>query len=211
MKLEEIKSEDLKRLLAVKCCRLDFKDVTENDLEKIQEINLSGKRVDGSRSDIDLDVINMLPNLGVVGISNFHIDQHAIDMLLRLKRLSTLDFIDCDFDNIEFSNVNMNLKLRIRGCSKIPFKYPALREVDIIGSVVNFEDIDFSNAIGVTILESKVFNAKDLDDYINIERVRLDGSTLYDTEEKEIADIKTREKVEYSHKTTLELYDNREI
>ena len=106
MKLEEIKSEDLKRLLAVKCCRLDFKDVTENDLEKIQEINLSGKRVDGSRSDIDLDVINMLPNLGVVGISNFHIDQHAIDMLLRLKRLSTLDFIDCDFDNIEFKIEN---------------------------------------------------------------------------------------------------------
>lgn len=207
MKLEEIKSEDLKRLLAVKSCKIDFKDVTEEDLRKIQEINLSGKRIDGSTSDIDLDILSMLPSLCIVGISNFHISQETIDMILRLEKLSTIEFTDCEFDNIKFENIDKNLILRIKGCKNMTFRYPALNRIDIVGSIVNFDNIDFSNARVVSILDSKVFNSKDFLDYGNLERVILDGSTLYDTNEKEILDIKVDKGVKYSHKKILELYN----
>ena len=207
MKLEEIKSEDLKRLLAVKSCKIDFKDVTEEDLRKIQEINLSGKRIDGSSSDIDLDILSMLPSLCIVGISNFHISQETIDMILRLEKLSTIEFTDCEFDNIKFENIDKNLILRIKGCKNMTFRYPALNRIDIVGSIVNFDNIDFSNARVVSILDSKVFNSKDFLDYGNLERVILDGSTLYDTNEKEILDIKVDKGVQYSHKKILELYN----
>ena len=38
MKLEEIKSEDLRRLIAVKSCKMDFNHVTEEDIQEIREI-----------------------------------------------------------------------------------------------------------------------------------------------------------------------------
>ena len=207
MKLKDIKSEDVKRLLAVKSCKIDFKYVTESDIKNISEINLSGKRLDGSKSDIDLDVISIFPSLTMLGISNFHISQEIVDNILRNRNLCSLEFTDCTFDQIDFGDINPDFNLRLRGSRDIPFKYPALRKVNIIGSTFNFDIIDLENAIVLNLMDSRVFGIEDLSDFENIERVNFDGSTLYDKEEKVVPDVKVSQCTEYSHKQRLELYD----
>lgn len=210
MKLEEIKSEDLKRLLAVKSCKLDFKDVTEDDLRSIKEINLSGKRFDGTKSDIDLEIISLLPSIEMLGISDFHISQEIVDRIIKNRNLYSLEFTDCTFDHIDFGDINPDFNLRLKGIKFIPFKYPKLRKINIAGSIVDFGCFDLTDAEILNILDSKVFCIKDLDDFDNLRSVNFDGSTLYGENEKIIPEIKVSKDTTYSHRKNMSLYNRLE-
>ena len=210
MKKEKINNLNLQRLIALKCNKLDFKDVTDEDLEKIQEITLHGKLINGKMSGIDLESIQLFPNLITLGISDFTLTQGFIRYISELSKLKSIEIISCFFEEIDFSTVEENLSdIRFIGCRNLPFKYPKQKSIIITGSEIDFNNIDFSGAENVEIIESNIKNAYDLIDFTNLVSINLDGSKLFDKHGEILEDIKVPKGAQYSHALEIKAVDPR--
>ena len=93
----------------------------------------------------------------------------------------------------------------------MPFSYPKLKEILITGSVVDFNNIDFSIPQDVIIQSSDIRNVYDLDKFENLIRVNLNGSILYDNRNRVVQDLKVSGSTVYTHERKVYLYDRREL
>lgn len=209
--LEKIDSKELQKLLLLKTGKSSIADITKEDIEGINAITFSGRLMNGNKSDIDISAIRLFTGLKKVSFSDVQITQELIDYLISLG-IRSIEFVRCDFGDICFpEDIDENLKLSVIGCKKVPFVFPRLKEIQIVGSNIDFERIDFSSAENVNIVECNVSNAGTTEQFENIKSINLDGSNLYDSQGERIKDILVNQKTCYSHKDKLELYDDREI
>lgn len=206
MKKEKIESKQLQRIIALKTEKLDYSEVTDEDFDKITDISIDSRLLNGGASGISLDVISLFPNVTDIIVSNYELTQEDLNRLLELKQLRSIEIISCMFSDVDFSDFT-DKRLSFTGCESLNFKYPSVKAIIIRGSRVNFECIDFKSATDIIIQESNIYNAHSLKDYPNIRSVNLDGSTLFSNYESKIPDIEVADETKYSHSIELDLND----
>ena len=206
---EKITSLELQKYIAYKCNKLTFNDCTEEEIEKIEELSISSKLINGKKSGITLEIIENFHNLKILNITGFDISQEELNIIISLPQIDRITFFNSNFENASFSNFNNpKIKLEFRGCI-LPKVLPKLENIYIEGTEVDFKSIDFSYVKNLKITSSTIKNTFSLKEFSQIESVNLNGSRLYDINESIIYDISVPSSTKYSHTDKLYLYDNR--
>lgn len=207
---EKINNTELQRLIALKCDKLDFEEVSDEEIEKIDEISLRGKLINGRMSGIDLDTVQLFPNLVSLTISDLEVTQQFVEDISKLKQLRRLEIVGCPFGEVDFNILEQeNIDIQFIGCEALPFKYPKVKNINVRGSNLDFESIDFSNVENVNVIESKIDNVYDLSDFKNLKKVNIDASVLTNKQGEPVNDIKVSEETQYSHVAKIMLTDER--
>lgn len=207
---EKINNFELQRLIAFKCNKLDFKDVTDDEIKQITELSLRGRLVNGKKSGIEVNDVILFSNLISLTISDMEINQECILNLLKLKDLKKIEIIGCIFDNVDFSILQeKDINICFIGCEELPFKYPYQKEINVKGCKLDFNNIDFSTIEYLSVTESTIINAHNLDQYDNIKAVNIDASVLMDSKGKQVSDIKVSGNTQYSHFEKILQFDKR--
>ena len=207
--MEKIKNQELRRLITMKAHKLNFEDVTKEDFEVIENITINGYLIDGKQLNDNLKELLFFPNLKRLKISKFKLGIEDIEVILKLKNLEDIEIVNCDFKNIEFYKLNESIKsIKFINCQSLNFKYPEIEEIFIVGTNIDFKKINFINVKKVFVQNCIVKNAYNLNDYVSIEDVNLDGSKLYNESEELIEDILVSENTKYTHEKKVYYYDN---
>ena len=180
---EKITSLELQKYIAYKCNKLTFNDCTEEEIEKIEELSISSKLINGKKSGITLEIIENFHNLKILNITGFDISQEELNIIISLPQIDRITFFNSNFENASFSNFNNpKIKLEFRGCI-LPKVLPKLENIYIEGTEVDFKSIDFSYVKNLKITSSTIKNTFSLKEFSQIESVNLNGSRLYDINE----------------------------
>lgn len=200
MKKEEITSKELKQCICLKTGKLNFSEVTEEDIENITEIDLRGIKFNGEETDVILAELDAFPNLNGLLISHFDLKVEDIDAISRQDKLRVVQFSSCDFENIETINLpNLDVLVFV-GCTDMgKLKMPKSRVLRVIGSELNFDGVDVNNVEKLLIQNSLVNNFTSLDSKDNLIEVNLDGSTLYDKDGNLVKDVKVKPEISFSY------------
>lgn len=213
MKKEEIKdNKELKRIIALKLGKMPYDEIEAEDFDRIDEIALNARLINGKESGISLDAISLFPNLRRLKLSNYRITKEAISLIASLVGLRDLEIYGAEFEEgINFEGFEHTLKsLRFYNCLEIGFAYPRLEEVWLNQTDINFSKIDLQTSRRIVIRNGNVCNICDLTDFPNLESVNLDGSIL--TKDDEIVkDIQVNSKTEYTHKDEVELINGERV
>lgn len=207
MRLEKITSQELKRLIALKSNKLSFDDVTEEDLDGITELVFNSKSFNGEDTGITLDMIALFPNLEDIRLIGFEVDKDVMEILAGQQGLKSVAFAKCKLNDVDFECLNGRLKrVGFTKCGKLDFKYPEVPYVNVQGSEIDFNNIDFGKVKGIHILNSVIKNGRSLTDFKDIESVVLDGTKIFIDDELQ-EDIEVHKGTKYSHKNEVELVD----
>ncbi len=208
MKKEEIRNTELERIIAMKTGKINFSEVTDEDLSKITEMNLNAYLINGKESGITLEDALLFPNLQTLTISNYRITQELLKLLGELKGLERLHFNNILFEgDIDFQNLLERLrKVSFINCGDLNFGYPAVDQIQVERSNIDFEKIQFSQVKRISIQDSNIKNAFGLEEY-DIESVNLDGTTLYDKNGNIVEDIEVGKSTVYTHQKEVYKYD----
>ena len=200
MKKEEITSKELKQCICLKTGKLNFSEVTDEDIENITEIDLRGIKFNGEETDVILAELDVFPNLNGLLISHFDLKVEDIDAISRQDKLRVVQFSSCDFENIETINLpNLDVLVFV-GCTDMgKLKMPKSRVLRVIGSELNFDGVDVNNIEKLLIQNSLVNNFTSLDSKDNLIEVNLDGSTLYDKDGNLVKDVKVKPEISFSY------------
>ena len=199
MKKEEITSKELKQCICLKTGKLNFSEVTDEDIENITEIDLRGIKFNGEETDVILAELDVFPNLNGLLISHFDLKVEDIDAISRQDKLRVVQFSSCDFENIETINLpNLDVLVFV-GCTDMgKLKMPKSRVLRVIGSELNFDGVDVNNIEKLLIQNSLVNNFTSLDSNDNLVEVNFDGTTILDKDGKEVKDVKVMPHVSFS-------------
>lgn len=200
MKKEEITSKELKQCICLKTGKLNFSEVTDEDIENITEIDLRGIKFNGEETDVILAELDAFPNLNGLLISHFDLKVEDIEAISRQDKLRVVQFSSCDFENIETINLpNLDVLVFV-GCTDMgKLKMPKSRVLRVIGSELNFDGVDVNNIEKLLIQNSLVNNFTSLDSKDNLIEVNLDGSTLYDKDGNLVKDVKVKPEISFSY------------
>ena len=180
MKKEEITSKELKQCICLKTGKLNFSEVTDEDIENITEIDLRGIKFNGEETDVILAELDAFPNLNGLLISHFDLKVEDIDAISRQDKLRVVQFSSCDFENIETINLpNLDVLVFV-GCTDMgKLKMPKSRVLRVIGSELNFDGVDVNN-IRAWSASVKLLHSKENDDVFGTNPLRSkcdDGSS----------------------------------
>ena len=202
MEKEEIRdNKELRRIIALKLGKMPYDELGAEDFEKIYEIALNARLINGRESGIRR-----------LKLSNYRITKEAISKVASLAGLIDLEIFGAEFEEgVTFEGLEHTLKsLRFYNCLQVDFKYPRLEEVWLNQTDIDFSKIDLQTARSLVIRNGNVRNICDLTDFPNLERVDLDGSILTKGNEK-VDDIKVSSKTKYTHKEEVELINGERV
>lgn len=205
----ELENKELRKIIAIKLGKMPYEEISSNDLEKITEITLNARLLNGAESGISLDSLTLFPNLKKLKLSNYKINQTAIELASSLQFLEDLEIFGAEFDkDITFAPLEQQLlKLKFYNCLPITFAYPKINEIWLSNTDMDFSVIDLSRTKKITILNSTIKNIHDLTDFSNIENINFDGSTFMDANNEPVSEISVNEKTQYTHKNEVELFN----
>lgn len=205
----ELENKKLRKIIAIKLGKMPYEEISSNDLEKITEITLNARLLNGAESGIILDSLALFPNLKKLKLSNYRISPKAIELVSSLQFLEDLEIFGAEFEkDINFAPLEQQLlKLKFYNCLPITFAYPKINEIWLSNTDIDFSVIDLSRAKKITILNSTIKNIHDLTDFSNIENINFDGSTFMDANNEPVSEISVNEKTQYTHKSEVELFN----
>ena len=207
MRKEKITSSELKRLIALKANKLSYEEVSEEDFDTITELVFNSTSFNGEKTDVSLEWIKLFPNIESIRIIGYEVDQTVIDELSNQMRLTSIEFSKCKMGEITFEGLNGRLKrVGFTGCGRLDFKYPEVSYINVSGSEIDFDNIDFDKVKGIHILNSVVKNGRSLAEFKEIESVVLDGTKIFVGEEEQ-ENIEVSEMTKYSHEKKVEYID----
>lgn len=205
MRKEEITSKELKQCICLRTGKLDFSEVTDEDIEKIGALDLRGIKFNGEPTDVVLSELALFPNLTALMISHFDLKEEDINSISALSKLKTVQFSACDFENISDIKIDNLDVLVFVGCTDMAkLKMPKSRVLRIIGSEVNFDSVNAGNVEKMLLQNSLIKNFTSLDSNDNLLEVNLDGSTIYDKENNVVTEVKVPVGTYLSHEEEFE-------
>lgn len=207
---EKIENKELQRLIAMKCGKVSFEEVTDEEIEAIFDIAINSRLINGKESGITLDVLPFFKGLKRLIVSNYIISQEQLDMILSSLDLESITFSGVEFQDVTFErHEQLPRSIYFESCLNMPYVYPRVSNVRASGIEIDMTSIDFTKAKRVTIHESIIRNAHDLVDFDEIDSVDIDGSRLFDQEGNKKEEIKVSPKTRYTHQDRFMPYDRK--
>ena len=81
MSIQDIKSEDFKDLICIELDKDLIEDVSDEDLNQIEDFTLNRYNISGELSDINLQDIQSLKNLKSLTVNSFDINNDIISII----------------------------------------------------------------------------------------------------------------------------------
>ena len=106
----------------------DLENIEEDDLAKIEELNISGKDFNNEIQKVDFNDLRYFPNLKNLNIEYCTIDYDVIDMIRNFE-LKNLSFISCEFDSDVRNIKSINTEnIYISNCYDFDFSFITNKE-----------------------------------------------------------------------------------
>ena len=176
-------SNDLRKAIGYKIGKFNSRDVSEEDIGRIEEIDLSGVKLNGDRTDIDLKELEHLQSLKLITLKNFELDDEAVRVLNSLSQLETMYLAYCNIDSkqplingmvqnlvindcrvSDYSTINCARNTTLVNLSKL--KIDRLASKDIV-EVLRLVGCDLQNSNGLI-------------DYSSLTKLLLEGTKISD-------------------------------
>ena len=126
-----------------------------------------------------------------------------------INNLEHIEIVNCDLKSVEFYKLNEKIKsISFIKCENLDLKYPEVEDIIVIGTKIDFKNINFRNVKKVFIQNCVIKNAYNLNNYLNIEEVNLDGSELYNENDELIQDVLVSKNTKYTHEKVIYYYDS---
>lgn len=199
MKKELINNVNLQNLITLKCNKFDFDEITDEEIESISELTIHGKLINGQNAGINLaESIELFEGLEILSLSDFAITQEVIKKLKLLEKLRKLEIVNCDFYDVDFSDILKSINVKFVGCKELPFKIQG-QKIIVEGCNIDMNNISLKGAEELSLISCFIKNAKDLESAEELQIVNLNGSILTGNNNEKIANIKVPENCSYSH------------
>lgn len=176
-------------------------EFTDEELEKIEDISLNQLSFSGQLQEIDLSELIKFPNLNILSLQSFAIDEETMENLKNCKNLKTLHLEVCDFDSKIMINFDQLENLIIKYCNVEDWSKISLGKRVTIqsGQTIDLESlVNNPNIEELNLNNLEIYNFKKIQAFEKLKKLNIDGSKVDD--EKALDIIKNS--VEVSHKKT---------
>lgn len=174
-------------------------EFTDEELEKIEDISLNQLSFSGQLQKIDLSELIKFPNLNILSLQSFAIDEETMENLKNCKNLKTLHLEVCDFDSKIMINFDQLENLIIKYCNVEDWSKISLGKRVTIqsGQTIDLESlVNNPNIEELNLNNLEIYNFKKIQAFEKLKKLNIDGSKVDD--EKTLDIIKNS--VEVSHK-----------
>lgn len=194
-----LKDENLEKAVCYKVGKYGDEELTEADLEEVDELNISNKTFSGKDRKIDLEELSLFPNIRTLFLQYFTIDDSIMEIINSLPNLTSLQLASCKVVSKQGLE-NKNMKSLLLNCCSIKDygKICAPESLTIIGE----DNLKLDKILGkeeiqrMYLQSSNIKNFNDIKNYPNLQLLNIDGSKVDNSEAlNEIA-----KKVPVSHK-----------
>ena len=181
----KISKKKIADFLMLKLGKLD-NNFKKEELATVKSLFLNSKDANGNDEEIDLTILKYFTNLEELELTNLNINNEITVMLSKLKKLETITFNKCSFEN---PNVLQMLKvhaLNIINSSIQDTKFleslKILKKLSLIG-LDNVYIKDINNLINLKYLRLSNSNIIDFKEELlvpNLEELYIDNTNLYE-------------------------------
>lgn len=158
----------------------------KEELETVKSLFLNSKDANGNDEEIDLTILKYFTNLEELELTNLSINNEITIMLSKLKKLETITFNKCSFEN---PNVLQMLKVHALNIinsdiqdTKFLESLKILKKLSLIG-LNNIYIKDINNLINLKYLRLSNSNIIDFKEELlvpNLEELYIDNTNLYE-------------------------------
>ena len=158
----------------------------KEELATVKSLFLNSKDANGNDEEIDLTILKYFTNLEELELTNLNINNEITVMLSKLKKLETITFNKCSFEN---PNVLQMLKVHALNIinssiqdTKFLYFFKILKKLSLIG-LDNVYIKDINNLINLKYLRLSNSNIIDFKEELlvpNLEELYIDNTNLYE-------------------------------
>ena len=181
----KISNEKIADFLMLKLGKLD-NNFKKEELATVKSLFLNSKDANGNDEEIDLTILKYFTNLEELELTNLNINNEITVMLSKLKKLETITFNKCSFEN---PNVLQMLKVHALNIinssiqdTKFLYFFKILKKLSLIG-LYNVYIKDINNLINLKYLRLSNSNIIDFKEELlvpNLEELYIDNTNLYE-------------------------------
>ena len=195
MKKENIRSNELKRVIAMKTGNMLFEDVSEEELDSVDELYLRAKKYSGEPTDIDLSEVSGFTKLKTLGLNGFELSTEDFSIISKLG-LSTLELNGCETGSVVIDTADSLENLVINGGKIVDLEVRKSPKLLIVSETdVDFSKFDMSKTKRIFMRNCTIRNVGDLNSLSELEEINFDGSKVYDLSGTEITELNVADNV----------------
>ena len=195
MKKENIRSNELKRVIAMKTGNMLFEDVSEEELDSVDELYLRAKKYSGEPTDIDLSEVSGFTKLKTLGLNGFELSTEDFSIISKLG-LSTLELNGCETGSVVIDTADSLENLVINGGKIVDLEVRKSPKLLIVSETdVDFSKFDMSKTKRIFMRNCTIRNVGDLYSLSELEEINFDGSKVYDISGTEIKEVNVADNV----------------
>ena len=195
MKKENIISNELKRVIAMKTGNMLFEDVSEEELDSVDELYLRAKKYSGEPTDIDLSEVSGFTKLKTLGLNGFELSTEDFSIISKLG-LSTLELNGCETGSVVIDTADSLENLVINGGKIVDLEVRKSPKLLIVSETdVDFSKFDMSKTKRIFMRNCTIRNVGDLNSLTELEEINFDGSKVYDISGTEIKEVNVADNV----------------
>ena len=195
MKKENIRSNELKRVIAMKTGNMLFEDVSEEELDSVDELYLRAKKYSGEPTDIDLSEVSGFTKLKTLGLNGFELSTEDFGIISKLS-LSSLELNGCETGSVVIDTADSLENLVINGGKIVDSEVRKSPKLLIVSETdVDFSKFDMSKTKRIFMRNCTIRNVGDLNSLSELEEINFDGSKVYDISGSEIKEVNVADNV----------------
>ncbi len=175
-----IENEILRKYIKQKCNKYDEQDLSQSDIEKIKDISINRINFSNQVLNLDLSELEKFPNLEILSLQNFEINEITVKHLQKCKKLKILHLEMCNFKHINIFKVENLKKLIIKYCKVENWEIIYFPESVVIEAKEKIDLKDFNNIDKITNLSLNnltICNFTRILDFENLKYLNIDGSS----------------------------------
>lgn len=173
----------LEKDIKIKLGYFENQKITQEDLETITELGINNYTLSNQNKQIDLQELRQFPNLQMLTLQHFEINDEVIKMLSELQKLSHIQIASCHYESNDTYTIPSLKSLIINCCEfeKVSSIYAPKnftingipRKVDIstISGADNIETLTLSNI-------EKIINFSKVVEMPNLKSLNLNGTKV---------------------------------
>lgn len=194
----QLKDKNLEKAICFKVGKFGNESLSEEDFEKVEEINISNRKFSGEEKGVSLEEIKLFPNLKRVSLQYFEIDESIAEILNSLLSLEVLELSSCKFcSGIQIKNGALR-NFYLNCCDIKDYSCIYATEIfSIVGSdKVRLDKVQGKENVEIMYLQgSNIKGFKSIDGYSRLKNLNLDGSKVDDNHKLD----EMRKRIQVSH------------